>query len=210
MRIFPSQMVNMRAATPVALLGIYVGISALVFYQLANAWPNIGQWKQGLLLLLCPAIVLTALRLSRPRTRSRARRVLEWLVAVPLGVFLATLLTGFASMISFNNFQKHYAAFVAEVHSNLPTPCASAWAFLDNPTLLAYNRAADVDERAPVTLYYSAERFVASLPGGSIDIDGSTIYYDSHSGGWHRFHNDDRLERERYGALIVDLSECRL
>ena len=54
------------------------------------------------------------------------------------------------------------------------------------------------------------KRFVLAFQGGSIDIDGSTIYYDSGAGAWRKFHNDSSDDRQAYAALTAGLAECEL
>ncbi|MDH3715721.1 MAG: hypothetical protein OET44_17940, partial [Gammaproteobacteria bacterium] len=142
--------------------------------------------------------------------RSRARRILEGLLSVVIGVPVALLLAQFSSTLSLKAFRDSYAPFITASRDNLPSPCAPALAILEDSTVAAYNRETYHANRPKITLYYDAKRFVASLPGGSIDIDGSTIYYDSRGNEWLRFHNDDRQGRERLSALIEGLEECQL
>lgn len=210
MRILSWQVLNAKSAVPAILLGIYTAIAALVFYQLAGAWPHAGNWKQLFLLLLCPAITINLLKLIGPEVRSRTRRVLEGLLSIVIGVPVAMALTHVSSTLSLNTFRDNYAPLIAVLRENLPTPCAPALAVLEDSTIAAYNRATFRTNRPRVTVHYDAQRFVASLPGGSIDIDGSTIYFDSRGGEWLRFHNDNRPERERFDALTESLGQCQL
>jgi len=59
------------------------------------------------------------------------------------------------------------------------------------------------------TLHQGAGRFVLELAGRSIDIDGSTLYYDSATRMWQRFHNDDRAQSSAFNALVGPLAPCR-
>jgi hypothetical protein len=210
MRIFPSQIVSAKSAVPAILVSVYTGITALIFYQLAGAWPHAGNWRQLFLVLLCPAIASNVLKLIGPTVRSRARRILEGLLSIVIGVPVALSLTQFSSSLSLNTFRDNYAPFIGVLRANLPAPCAPAAAVLATPGIAEYNRATYSTRGPQVTLYYDAQRFVASLPGGSIDIDGSTIYYDSRGDEWMRFHNDDRKGRERFNALTENLEHCQL
>lgn len=210
MRVFPLHMVNGRASVPVVLLTVYAGIAGVVFYQLAVAWPHASDWKQFVLVLLIPGIAINLLKLFGPRKRVRSRRVLERVLSVIVGVPLALVLSQVSEALAFKRFQDNYAAFVQEVQSQLPAPCVPALAFLDTPEIADYNRNTYFVNRPRVTIYYAPERIVISLPGGSIDIDGSTLYFDSTSAQWQHFHNDDRQARVRFEALVENLEDCLL
>ena len=43
-----------------------------------------------------------------------------------------------------------------------------------------------------------------------MDIDGSTIYYDSGAREWRKFHNDDAGASGVYAGLTQGLAECVL
>ena len=196
---------------PTVLLGIYTCVVAVVFYQLISAWPHAGNWKQLILVLMCPGIAINVSKLLGPKVRSRTRRVLERLLSLVIGIPAAIALAHLSSELSFDTLQDYYAPFIAEVRKNLPKPCALALVTLENTaTLVEYNRSRYHATRPKVTLHFDARRFVASLPGGSIDIDGSTLYFDSNSAKWRRFHNDDRKGRERFNALTENLDHCQL
>jgi len=59
-------------------------------------------------------------------------------------------------------------------------------------------------------LHHDSTRFVLAFQGGSADIDGSTIYYDSGTGAWRKFHNDSSDARQVYAGLTAGLAECVL
>ena len=85
MRIFPLQVVSSPATVPTLLLGIYSCVVAVVFYQLTSAWPHAGNWKQFILVLVCPGIAINLFKLLGPKVRSRTRRVLERLLSIIIG-----------------------------------------------------------------------------------------------------------------------------
>jgi hypothetical protein len=63
-------------------------------------------------------------------------------------------------------------------------------------------------------VYYPRERaFVLATRGGSIDMDGSTIYYDSQDREWHRFHDDlaatDDPDAVRFKAATLDIGRIQ-
>ena len=58
-----------------------------------------------------------------------------------------------------------------------------------------------------VTYYYGNKHFTLTTPGGSIDIDGSTIYYNSQTKEWLQIHNDLKSSEhgKRYRSAVEDL-----
>ena len=46
--------------------------------------------------------------------------------------------------------------------------------------------------------------------GGSIDMDGSTLYYDSEAREWRRYHNNNEEARAIHQKLIAGLADCKL
>jgi len=75
--------------------------------------------------------------------------------------------------------------------------------------LAAYDRGA-VNAQPRGRLHHDARRFVLRYHGGSIDIDGSTVYYDSQVGQWRLFHNDDKEAEAQLERLTEGLKECKV
>ncbi|MDA0983713.1 MAG: hypothetical protein O3A06_11940 [Proteobacteria bacterium] len=48
-----------------------------------------------------------------------------------------------------------------------------------------------------------------AFPGGSGDIDGSTIWYDFAALSWQKFHNDSLDKVEALSALVKSMKGCR-
>jgi hypothetical protein len=72
----------------------------------------------------------------------------------------------------------------------------------------AYNRR--TGHRPAGNLAYDRTRFVLSFGAGSIDIDGSTIFYDSTVGHWKLFHNDDTGDSGALDQRIEGLAACKV
>ena len=56
-----------------------------------------------------------------------------------------------------------------------------------------------------ITYYWGDKHFTLTTPGGSVDIDGSTIYYNSLTQKWFQIHND--LKSTEYGKLYRNAVE---
>jgi hypothetical protein len=170
----------------------------------------VGNWAYAVYIVACPGIVfrLFSLVYVPISGRAPARLWLVRLVTVPVGMILAAVVASSASGLSQQAFEAAYAPFVAEIGSRLPDPCRGG-DYFGIPAVSAYNRST-AHGRLTARLFHDDKRYVAAFPGGSIDIDGSTIYYDSRAAAWRRFHNDDGGARERFDGLTAGLTECRL
>jgi len=91
---------------------------------------------------------------------------------------------------------------VTQVAANLPDPHRAAERYFQAPVVKAYNLQTG-GNRQPVKLHHDTKRFVLAFQGGSADIDGSTIYYDSGAGAWRKFHNDNSDARQVYTGLTA-------
>lgn len=200
-----------RTTFGVALLVSYTAAVAWIFYEQSTSWPHEGSWAYFVLFLLCPGILFQSVSLAYIRRTGRAltRRARVRVVTVPLGLVLAGALASWASTLAMGNFEQAYAPFVAQVGANLADPCRLASRYFDIPSVAAYNLRAQ-RERPVAKLKYDSKRFVLSFNGGSMDIDGSTIYYDSGTKAWQKFHNNNAIASGLYSGLSQGLAECSL
>ena len=200
-----------RVRLSAALLAAYAGIVARVFYEQSASWPQDGSWAIFAYVFLCPGIAFQAFSLAYTRRTGRAltRRALTRAVTIPLGLVLAAALASWASALAMGSFEQAYAPFVSQVGANLADPCRLAASYFEIPSVVAYNRDAERD-RPTGKLRHDNKRFVLSFSGGSMDIDGSTIYYDSGVKAWRKFHNDNSTARAVYSGLTDGLAECLL
>jgi hypothetical protein len=194
----------------VALLAVYALATALIFYRESRAWPSIGSWTGLLLIVTCPGLIFQTLRLVYTW---RAGRPLPWpilirLVTIPAGLVLAGVLMSKAASASTARFTAAYAPMVEKVRKNLASPCGAELRYFADPVVATYNQRTWPRAAARAGLRYDQARFVMALGGGSIDIDGSTIYYDSVTRKWQQYHNDDAQARAAHEHLVEGLKEC--
>jgi hypothetical protein len=163
------------------------------------------------LYLACPGLFFHTFRLVfRWRTgRLPARRWLLRLFTIPAGLVLATVLSAWASQLAMTRFTRAYEPFVARIAANLAAPCGDAAGYYALPSVVAYNRQAQ-RERPAGKLHHDQKRFVVTWGAGSIDIDGSTIYYVSDSRRWELIHNDVAAASESHTRRTAGLAECTL
>ena len=209
--VAPQLVSKPRTAVSVILLVVYVAVVAWVFYEQSASWPHEGSMAYLGLFLLCPGIVFQSFSLAYARGTGRPlrRRALTRLVTIPLGLVIAAALASWASTLAMRNFEQAYAPFVVEIGAKPADACRSAVGYFGIPSVAAYNRRAG-RERPVAKLHHDGKRFVLGFHGGSADIDGSTISYDSGAGTWRKFHNDNTDAREAYASLTAGLVECPL
>jgi hypothetical protein len=193
------------------LLVAYTAVVVWTFVAQSHAWPRTGSWADLLFFLFCPGIVFQTVNLiSRWRTgRGMSRPFLLRALTVPAGLVLAVGLAARASDWAMSNFTRAYAPLVAEIGAHLAEPCGLSARYFAIPAVVAYNRRAEV-ERPLGKLSYDRTRFVLSFGGGSFDMDGSTIHYDSAVMKWGKFHNDHRASADEHAHRIEGLAACKL
>jgi hypothetical protein len=199
-----------RITRSVVLLAAYVAIVGWAFYEQSTSWPHEGSWALVAYVFLCPGILFQSFSLAYARRTGRplTRRALTRVVTIPLGLLLAGLLLTEASTLAMRGFERAYAPFVSQVGASLADPCAAAGKYFEIPAVAAYNQ--HTGSRPTAHLHHDGKRFVLGFAGGSIDIDGSTIYFDSGAKAWSRFHNDDLNARGVLGKLTEGLAYCKL
>jgi hypothetical protein len=197
-----------RILLSAALLVAYALVVAWVFYEQSMTWPHEGSMVYAVFFLLCPGILFQSFNLAYMlRTRRRLmRRALTRVVTIPLGLAIGAFLASLASILAMRGFEQAYVPFVSQVGANLPVSCRLAATYFHAPSVAAYNLRTTREQLAK--LHHDDKRFVLAFRGGSADIDGSTIYYDSGTGAWSKFHNDNSDEQAAYVARTAGLAEC--
>ena len=201
-----------RSATIVSatLLAAYTAVVVWLFHGQATSWPHEGSWASLGFIVFCPGILYrtTSLLFTWRTKRLMPRRALVRIAAIPAGLFLGMALTGWASERATAGFTRAYAPFVAEVQASLADPCRSPGRYFALPTVAAYN--ARTRDRPAAQLNHDKTRFLLSFGAGSIDIDGSRIFYDSTVKEWQKFHNDDTGASADFNRRTEGLAECVL
>ena len=206
----PQTSLERRVVVSAALLAAYVAIVGWVFYEESTSWPHEGTWASIAYVFLCPGILFQSFHLAYTRRTGRplTRRALTRVVTIPLGLLLAGLLATEASALAMRGFVRAYAPFVSQIGASLADPCAPGAKYFAIPSVVAFNE--QTGSRPTAHLHHDGKRFVLGFAGGSMDIDGSTIYFDSGAKAWSRFHNDDFDARGVLGKLTEGLAYCKL
>lgn len=195
----------------VAWLLAWVGLVLWAAQGLATRWPYELHPLLVVLVLATPGIVFRTADLLFMRWRRC--RLAGWqrtggrLAALPLGVFLAVMLFSAVEPMSMARFEREIASLVAQVQASTPVTCPADGRYPVDAALNAYLEQSGGLRKG--TLHQGSGRFIIELAGRSIDIDGSTLYYDSATRKWNRFHNDNRERAEAFQTLVKPLAPCR-
>ncbi len=195
-----------------AVLVVWSTLALWMAWLLATAWPyELLPPLVGLTIAL-PGVLfrggdLACMRFTRKRL-VRWWRVLARLLALPAGIVLAFAAIGPLDRISMARFERAIAPLIEQIHGHAKAPCPPAVVYTKDAALQGYLDRSRSPGKAD--LHHKPGRFVMSVMGGSIDIDGSTIYYDSRSRVWQKFHNDSVDKREAFAALVKDLDNCKI
>ena len=207
----PQTSLKRRTVISAVLLAVFLSLAGWLFYLQSTSWPHEGSLAFIGYVFLCPGIVFQSFSLAyalgtgRPLT---TRYILALVVSMLLGLVLAAQLTDRASKLAMSSFERAYAPFVSRIGANLADACADAGKYFEIPAVAAFNQ--HTGSRPTATLRHGDKRFVLSFSGSSIDIDGSTIYYDSRAGAWRKFHNDLEEESGAFKKLTEGLADCKL
>lgn len=208
----PTPLNRQRIASALWLLG-WVIAAIWSAYALAQAWPYVGLPSQIVLLLAVPGVLFRSFDLGfmhvTGRRISGAQRFLVRAGTLAAGVALAAAAWGSLDDVSMSRFERAFAPLTAEMHARMPKPCPPAANYSIPAELAAYLEESGAP-RAPAELKHDARRFVLTLHGGSIDIDGSTLFYDSATGKWRKVHNDMLEKSGELRALASGLESCRV
>ncbi|MBK9019949.1 MAG: hypothetical protein IPL72_08100 [Sulfuritalea sp.] len=195
----------------VAWLLAWTGLALWAAYGLATAWPYEMHPLLVVLALALPGVVFRTADLLFMRWRRR--RLAGWwrtggrLAALPLGVALAFALFSMLEPMSMARFEREIAPWVSRIHAIAPMSCQADGGYPVDAALASYLERSGALRKA--TLHHGNGRFVIELAGRSIDIDGSTLYYESATRKWNRFHNDNRERSVAFEALVKPLAPCR-
>lgn len=194
-----------------AFLCAWIALAAWSGYLLATAWPyEMLRPIYGLFVAL-PGVVFRILDLAHMRFRASRlagwRRALARVIALPIGLSVVPLDT--LDRVSMARFEQAMAPLIAQVRAGARALCAPGAAFSVSPALRDYLEESDAPRR-PADLHHADGRFVLELLGGSADFDGSTVYFDSRTGAWKKFHNDVREKRDAFTALVTGMETCKV
>ena len=194
------------------LLLIYSSINIYTIYSLSHSWPNEGSFSWFLLIFFCPPFLYHFIFISytlATKENFRWKKCLR-LGTLIIGVLLAGGLLNYTQNSSLRKLNRAYFPMIKELNKNMPKPCD--YNLLQIPEIVVYNGKTNrmiLKEGKPIgELWYNSTRFIISFLGGSVDIDGSTFFYDSKVQQWQIFHNDNLQMKEKFNNSRLKLKKC--
>lgn len=195
------------------LLTGYGCINLFAFYSSIHSWPTQGSIIWFLLIIFCPPFLYHLVFLGYVLI---LKQRLHWkksyrVITMVCGVFLAGGLLQIAQKISLSRFKTAYAPLIAKVQQNMPVPCRGD--YFEIPSVQDYNQSVTQkllkQGRPEAALLYNSQRFVLTFRGGSVDMDSSTLFYDSETKNWRFFHNEDSRESQNLAERSKGLTNCK-
>ena len=184
------------------LLIIYIA-GAWYLYSVDTSRPHVGSLSIVPLIIICPGIIfqLFFLAYSLSKRKFHAKRIRARLLSIVLGFILAYQVVFHAQTVAMQRFEEHYQPLVEIIQANLPHPCNPNVAYTDHKSLNKINKTGH--------LWHDNEHFILTFPGGSADVDGSTLYYFSKDHAWTIFHNDSPEASKHLEKLLMGMRDCQ-
>jgi len=196
------------------LLASYGCIIFFALYSSVYSWPTQGSSIWFLLIIFCSsflyhlAYIGYAVTLKKKPHLKKSYRF----VTLVCGILLAGGLLLLTQKISLARFKTAYSPLITRVQQKMPLPCDGH--YFEIPQVNRYNQSVTqkiLNQGKPSgALLYNQQRFVVHFRGGSVDMDNSTLFYDSETQNWQFFHNDDQAMPEKFANRIKDLIRCSI
>ncbi|MDQ7090591.1 MAG: hypothetical protein Q9M50_08095 [Methylococcales bacterium] len=194
------------------LLVIYSGINIYTVYSLSHSWPTKGCLSWFWLILFCPFFLYYFISICYSLAKKEDfcwKRCLG-IGTLILGILLAGGLLRYTQKSALRKLNRAYGPMIEKIREKMPMPCEGG--YFDIPTVVTYNGRSNrmiKEDGIPVgSLWYGDGRFVLQFLGGSVDVDGSTLFYDSRIAEWQIFHNDDLQRLDAFKRSLLTLYEC--
>jgi hypothetical protein len=164
-------------------IAIYVVVASYGLFNIASGHPGVGSWWVILPLFALPPMlhhgVMSALLASGVNTKLKRISITVRIITLVLGILLVAPLNRYASAYAMDRFIDDQDAFLMSLNRTDADICNSAMQYRQSDEGRVIRGAWHKDGDYLVTFY-----------GSSIDIDGSTIYYQKKTNQWGIVHND--------------------
>lgn len=194
---------------------LVISYSCIIFFALYSSiysWPTQGSVIWFLLIIFCPPFLYhccfigSALGLNKKLHWKKTYR----LATFGFGILLAGGLLQLTQKVSLSRFKTAYTPLIMRVQQKMPQPCDSH--YFEIPQVTAYNRTVTqkiLHQNKPIArLLFDKQRFILQFRAGAVDVEGSSLVYDSQTQKWHFFHNRENQEVEKFAERIKGLTSC--
>jgi len=204
---------TLKTSTSIAgsLSVFYLAFCFYIAFQTVCSWPSASSWAQMLTLFLFPGALYNGIklglqiRLKKPMPRRWIARILSILLGVPL----ASAVANASNTQAIQNFEERLAPFIMRVASDTHGEC---YEWTQNSVLSSLQQQI-VNSKYYLSsgkIWRGSGRFIVSFAGGSIDIDGSTLYFDGNQNEWVKYHNDNIDASKKFTMLTSGMQVCHL
>jgi hypothetical protein len=204
--------VKKRLYVEAIFLLIYLLLTAYVFFTLSTSRPHAGMWQDFLIIILMPGIIHRSFHVLHISILKKAfkRRWLSATLSVLAGIAIAVKLINLSSDLAVQRLTIAYQPLVNALTTGGFFECENEDHELNIPSIIrpTFKDRDKVENMNTSTIYFSSHYFVIEIRGWSIDIDGSTLYYNSNTSDWILFHNDIEDKRKLFQELIKDANSC--
>jgi len=197
---------------------IYLIATSYLFFVAATSRPHVGSWYAIAFLFLLPGICFGSFRIFHHLVyrKEMKRRWMVRILTIIIGLIFAVQLIKLESDLATDRYIQIYQPLVNALTAGKISVCKQPEEELDIKDAVRPKTSSDglpgrTQWANHATIYFSGDHFVVSVPGSSVDIDGSRLYYESKGGGkWRLFHNDRGDEKERFSKRTENSMACRV
>jgi len=168
-------------------------------------WPSVGNVWLLLILCLLPAFIYRLINIiylirNKNSLTGRWKKIAIITISIILSIGLTRVINEKASLWAMERFDHHYQPLIEQLSLHTDDLCQQLNRIVEFQQLEG--------QQKPKALYFKGDVFTLLFSGNSIDIDGSTVYWDSRIGQWHIFHNDNQKKQAQLNKLTQDMSQC--
>ena len=183
------------------LMMLYLVVLGLAWQGLSE-WPNAGSYWTLFVILAATGLVFQGMLSTSWLVNRRLpiRRLVPRLIAFATALGLTMLMNAGTDEAALNTLRARHHLLL-DALSDTAQVCQAYLQYLsgyDGPRFYA-----------PQSLHTSPQGYFLRFQGGSIDIDGSTIVYDSRSDAWRIIHNDSITEQDGLTQGQAAMTSCR-
>ncbi len=191
----------------------YGCIILFALYASIYCWPTKGSVIWFLIIIFCPPFLYHLVFIGYALLFNKT---LHWkksyrFITLIIGFLLAGGLLQLTQYLSLSRFKTAYQPLIAQIQITMPHPCRAD--YFKIPQVQSYNLSLiqkSFDKQKPTgALFYNSQRFVLYLRGGSVDIAGSHLVYDSQVKQWVFFHDTDMQALDKFNNQINKLPRCQ-
>ncbi|MCK4493001.1 MAG: hypothetical protein KAU26_03040 [Methylococcales bacterium] len=196
----------------VIVLFVCSSIGLYTLYDLSYSWPHKGCFVWFIVVFISPVFLYYSITIGYflGTQKPLIQKKTTGLFSLIFGVLFAGGLLQYTQSNSLQRFSRIYAPMIQKIQQNMPEPCHHA--YFEMVDIKIYNaqihRAMTKDNRPVGGLLYNEDQFILYFLTQSINIEGSTLFYDSVVEKWQLFQNNTLHGKSTFQQQYLTLTEC--